>query len=280
MDSGRPPSSTPPSGEERLRLETARAELRDALGSVRNLAQLLRNVRVGPRAIQAVLPAVQGPCTRLEESVRVLLEVVAVRLPDRSAVDELLEYIAPRARELGQALGDAMHKPIHAKARLHLEDVVGRLSRELDAARALVDLLDDSVRGSAVRLELSELMREAAKSREGGSARLLSVRVQGQLGGDVTVNPRVAIALLGVGARLVAEGGGTPRLAGGTAGSPGVQIAPEEGPGELVELLALPVIAPTLACARAAARVSGADLRWDQETHRFSLAWGNASLRL
>ena len=278
MESGKPSSSSPPSGEEQLRLETARAELRDALGSVRNLAQLLHNVRVGPRAIQAVLPAVHGPCERLEESVRVLLEVVASRLPDRTAVDELIDYVAPRARELEHALAAAVDKPIGAKTRLQLESVVGRLSRELDAARALVDLLDDSVRGSAVRLELSELLREASKSEPAANSRPLAVRLEGQLEGDVTVNPRVAIALLGVGARLVSEAGSTPRIAAGGAGAQ-LNIAPETGSGETVQLAALPVIAPTLACARAAALVSGAALSWDQETHSFTLAWQSTRLR-
>jgi hypothetical protein len=279
MIHGRPSSTAPPSGEEKLRLEDARAELRDALGSVRNLAQLLRSVRVGPRAIRAVLPAVHGPCGRLEESVRVLLEVVAVRLPDRAAVDELIEYIAPRAKELEAALASAMSRPLGAKTRLALENVVGRLSRELEAARALVELLDDSVRGSAVRLELSELLREAAESEPIASARPLSVRVESQLRGDVTVNPRVAIALLGVGARLVADAGATPLIAGGSEGDRELRIAPEGGAGNTVQLPALPVIAPTLACARAAAQVSGAHLRWDQQTHHFSLVWEARSAR-
>jgi hypothetical protein len=274
MESSKPPP-TPTTPAEQETLETARGHLRDALGSVRNLAQLLHSVRVGPRAIAAVLPAVHGPCELIEGSVRTLLDVVAKRLPDRSATDELTAYVAPRAQELSRELALALDKPMNARLRLRLEEAITRLSRELDAARALVDLLDDSVRGSAVRLNLDEIVREAAKSPDpGNAAASITLSVEPNLRGEVLVIPRVAIALLGVGARLVAQSGELEPHLGALAPSLALQtleIRAAPAQGETVSFSAPPVIAPTLACATSAARVLGATLTWDIEAKRFSL---------
>lgn len=270
METNRP-ASRPPSSDEQVRLEAARGDLRDALGSVRNLAQLLHSMRVGPKAISAVLPAVHDPVEHIEGSVRALLDVVAARLPSREATDELLAYVAPRARELSTVLADAMHKPLNARRRLHLEEAVTRLSRELDAARALVDLFDDAVRGSATRVDLAEIVREAAQPRETGSAGTVEVTVAPGIAGEVLINPRVAVVLLGMGARLVAQlGGATPHVSG-RPGSRTLEISAQPGEGETLILAAPPLVDPSLACAGAAADVAGTRLAWDEERKLFSL---------
>ncbi len=265
------PASRPPSAGEQLRLEAARGDLRDALGSVRNFAQLLHSMRVGPKAISAVLPAVQAPVEHIERSVRALLDVVAARLPDRKAADELLAYIAPRARELSHELTEAIDKPLNARRRLHLEEVVTRLSRELDAARALVDLFDDAVRGSSMRLDLAEIVREAARAREAAAVGTVEVTVAPDIAGEVLVNPRVAVVLLGMGARLVAQlGEGTPHVSG-RPGSTTLEISARPTTGDKIVLAAPPLVDPSLACAGAAANVAGTRVEWDAERRVFSL---------
>lgn len=253
------------------RLEAARGHFRDAVGSVQNLAQLLHSVRVGPRAIESVLPDVRDSCVSLEQHARTLLEAVAVALPERSAVDELLSYLVPRAHELEKGLALALGKPVNAKARLGLEQAVTRLSRELDAGRSLVDLLDEAVRGGRVRVELAELLRHGRASREDGER--IEARVASPLSAEALVNPRVCSLLLGIGARLVhALRGSAPqiRLEAGASG-PRLLIEAAGDVGELVSLPTLPVVAPTLACAAAAARLGGAQLTWDDAVPRFSL---------
>jgi hypothetical protein len=179
--------------------------------------------------------------------------------------------MVPRARALEQELGRALGKPVNAKARLGLEQVVSRASRELEAGRALIDLLDESVRGGQVLLELAELLRHADVSRDDGDR--IEVRVAPDLARETALNPRVCSLVLGVGASLLqARGVSAPlvRLAAGPA-DVALVLAADAAPGETVSLPTLPIVAPTLACVAAAARACGARLDWDESVPRFSL---------
>ncbi len=262
------PEGTP---DELALLEASRGHLRDALGSVQNLAQVLHSVRVGPRSIEGVLPGVRDSCAAIESHARTLLNAVAARLVDRTAVDELLAWMVPRTRELERELGLALGKPVNAKARLGLEQVVTRASRELEAGRALVDLLDEAVRGGRVMLGLAELLRHAHVSRDDGAR--IEVRVAPDLAREIALNPRVCSLLLGVGASLLHAGGVSAPLVRLVAGPADVVLvlAADAAPGETVSLPTLPIVAPTLACVEAAARACGARLDWDASVPRFSL---------
>lgn len=275
MESGRPPSSKL-DPDQLNRLDAAQGDLRDAVGGVHNLAQLLANVRVGPRAVEAVLPDVHTAATKIEATVRTLLELIAPNLPDRTAPEDLARWVAPRAEELARELGAARGKPVHAKQRLHLEQVLRRVSRELEAARALLELLDAAVRGSGVRVELAELLREATGSRAEETSGTVMVRLGAELAGEVLLNPRVAIALVGIGARLVAEGAqATPTVTVKAAGQEAfcleIAAAPADGPS--VTLPAPALIGPSVACALAAARASGTELVHRSDTHTVTLTW-------
>lgn len=264
MESGRPSRNA----DEPQELEAALGHFRDALGSVKNLAQGLHSVRIGPRSIESVLPDVRDSCAAIESSAREALERVALRLADRTAVDELLGWLGPRTRELEQVLTAALGKPVNAKARLGLEQDVARLSGELEAGRALVDLLDDAVRGSRFPLDLSELLRHARVSRDASAQ--IEVRVAPDLTGEVLVNPRVCALVLGIGASLVHQHSGkTPVVSRGTTAC--LMIGVEAAGTETVALPTVPVFAPTLSCARAAAQACGLGLVWDEAAPRFSV---------
>lgn len=264
MERGRP-EGTP---GEPARLEAERGHLRDALGSVRNLAQVLHSVRVGPRSIESVLPDVRDSCAAIDSHAKTLLDSVAARLPDDAAPDELLAWMLPRTRELECELGAALGKPVNAKARLRLEQVVTRVSRELEAGRALVDLLDEAVRGARVQLDLAELLRHAHVSRDDGDR--IEVRVAPDLVGEVSLNARVCSLVLGVGASLLRERGtSAPLVRLGTGRS--LTLAADDAAGEVVSLPTLPLVAPTLTCAETAARACGARLDWDSSVPRFTL---------
>lgn len=264
MERGRP-EGTP---DELARLDAERGHLRDALGSVRNLAQVLHSVRVGPRSIESVLPDVRDSCAAIESHTKTLLGAVAERLVERTATDELLAWMLPRTRELESELGAALGKPVNAKARLGLEQVVTRVSRELEAGRALVDLLDEAVRGGRVQLGLAELLRHAHVSREDGDR--IEVRVAPDLAGEALLNARVCSLVLGVGASLLRERGIVAplvRLGSGAA----LSMAADTTAGDAVSLPTLPLVGPTLACAEAAARACGARIDWDSSIPRFTL---------
>lgn len=268
-----------PSGERHetpeaaARLEAARGSLRDAMGGVRNLARLLPSLRVGARSIERVLPHVRESCAALETSSHALLEDVAAELGERGAIDTLLAWFDPRIHELERELALSQSKPLNAKARLALEQVVTRLEVELEAGRALVDLFDEAVRGAHVRLDLGELLRNARPSRE--ESELVEVRVSKGLLGEALINPRVCSLVLGMGGKLVKSRGGEPSVSA-SEGPSGRSIVIEhgDGGGERVSLPVLPLVPPTLACVSAIARACSARLEWDERAPRFSLALG------
>lgn len=264
MPSG-PPEATP---DDRERLAAARGNLRDALGSVSNLVRVLHSLRVGPRSIEGVLPEVRDSGAAIEANARIVLDAVATRLACRAAVDELLAWIVPRTSELERTLVAALGRPVNAKARLALEQAVARLCRELDAGRALVDLLDDAVSGSHVVLDFSDFLRNAAMSRGDGAQ--IEVRVEPGLLGEVTVNPRVCGLVLGIGASLVQRSTQrTPIVRCGSDRS--LVIEHGDSSAEMVSLPTLALVEPTLACARAAADRCSVHLEWDESVPRFSL---------
>lgn len=276
MESNRP--SSRPDIHQQKTLAAALGDLRDAVGAVRNLAQLLGNVRVGPRAVTAVVPDGRTTRASIEGAVRMVLDNVAPHLADPTPTEQLWGWVVPRASELEQELLQAREKPINAKQRLHMEQALRRLSRELDAARALLELLDSAVRGSWVRVGVSELLREATATREQRPSAGMEVRVGKQLEGDALLNPRVALALLGIGARLVGQDKrGTPAVTAHGSGAEGLSLEiglDGEGTTSSVILAVPPLIEPSLACALAAAQAAGTDLSYAPDAHRFVLKFG------
>src|SRR6476620_5007207 len=65
-------SGLPPSSHAFVRgtaaLETERGNLRESLGGLRNLAQLLHSLRVGSRPLSNVLPAARDACDPLRQA--------------------------------------------------------------------------------------------------------------------------------------------------------------------------------------------------------------------
>lgn len=275
MSIGRPPSSRPSSGAD-PRLDAARGLVRDALGSLRNLEQLLKSIRVGPKALSAVIPDVHASCAPLLGAVRELLGAVREQLPGDRAPDALEAFIAPRVEALEQALAKGRREPLNAKNRLALEAVVARASSELDAARALMEMLEEALGGPALRVDLLELVRSAAQTSgrtESDEAAVQATLAAPPQGLELLVNPRLATWLLGVGAQLI---GGQdlppPHLTLIASGSRcGFRVQRGPGTGEALSLHARPLIAPTLECARTATLLSGAEL--DHEDATCTILW-------
>jgi len=161
MQSGKPPpeSRTDPLGS--AELDAARGTLREAQSALRNFAELLRSVRVGSKALISVLPDVAAGCAPMRATVDGLLAAVAGRAELAQASLALKEYFAPRLSHLDQELAAAAHRPLSAKSRLGLEQVITRLSLELDTARGLLDLLVEAVSGRPVPVDLAGLLQES-----------------------------------------------------------------------------------------------------------------------
>jgi hypothetical protein len=282
-------SGDPPSSHAFVRgtaaLDMERGRLRESLGSLRNLAQLLHSLRVGARPISSVLPGARDACEPMRHAMGEILAAARAASGDSDAADRLNEYVAPRMQELQAALTDASDKPLSVKMRLSLEERVTRLSQELDTARSLFDLLADSIAGRAIRLDVLELSRQSFAGPPSGHSwprETLVATLSGDAEGlEVEVNPRAATSLIAFGVELVADPNDATLI-------PNIHVSPtkdgchilvERNPGKMGEdlmLLRRGIIAPTLPCVAAAARANGAALDFDAVASRFTLTFGKA----
>jgi hypothetical protein len=262
-------------------LSTARGILRDALGALRNLAELLRSPRVAPKSLTSVLPDVLEAFAPMREATRCLLDALSDApslTPGRETLDE---FLLPRLTVLEEALREAAPKPMSAATRIRLEELVGKSSFELDAARELLQLLEGSASGRSVLVNPTELVREAfanPPSARGEQESICVVMTSRAEGLEVDANPRVAMSLIALGAELVAQapGPGEPLLWIGSDQRGGCRIEIARRPPATGEPLALTprgVIEPTLVCLRVASQMAGANLDWDAKRAIFSLGY-------
>jgi len=284
MKSGLPPSSHAfVRGTAALDIE--RGSLRESLGGLRNLAQLLHSLRVGSRPLSNALPAARDACDPLRHAMSEILSVAREVLGDSAAGDSLEAYVTPRIQELSNALTEAAERPLSVKLRLSLEERVSRLSQELNVARGLFDLLSDSIASRPIRLDLLELSRQSFSGPPSGGTwprETLLATLSGSPELEVEVDPRAATSLIAWGVELVAWPPTDALQVPHIRVSPrddGCHLLIEQGPpapGEDLMLRRRGVIAPTLPCVLAAARASGAVLDFNPDARRFSLTFGRA----
>jgi len=282
-------SGLPPSSHAFVRgtaaLETERGNLREGLGGLRNLAQLLHSLRVGSRPLSSVMPDARAACDPLRHAMGEILAAAQSVLGESEAAQKLKSYVTPRLEELETALTQASGKPLSVKMRLSLEESVTRISQELDTARGLFDLLGDSIAGRPMRLDVLELSRQSFSGPPSGGSwpreTLVATLSPNAAGLEVEVDPRVATSLIAFGVELVADPNDAtqiPRILV-TPTENGCHILIERGTpatGEELMLLRRGLIAPTLSCVAAAARANGAVLEFAPDARRFSLTFGTA----
>ena len=206
-------SGLPPSSHAFVRgtaaLETERGNLRESLGGLRNLAQLLHSLRVGSRPLSNVMPDARDACDPLRHAMGEILAAAQSALGESEAADSLKAYVTPRLGELEAALTQASQRPLSVKMRLSLEECVTRLSQELDTARGLFDLLGESIGGRPIRLDVLELARQSFSGPPSGGSwprETLVATLSGNARGlEVEVNPRVATSLIALGVELVVD---------------------------------------------------------------------------
>lgn len=284
MKSGLPPSSHA-SAHRAAGLDIERGNLRESLGGLRNLAQLLHSLRVGSRPLSNMLPDARDACDPLRHSMSQILAAAQASLGAHDATGSLDQYVAPRLDELEAALTEAALRPLSVKMRLSLEERVTRLSQELDMARGLFDLLADSIAHSPIRLDVLELSRQSFTGPPSGGSwprETLVATLSGDDSGlEVEVNPRATTALIALGVELVADPTDATRI-------PNIRVSPTElgcvivierrtdGVGEDLMLLRRGVIPPTVPVVTAAARANGARLEFDPDLGRFALTFSKA----
>ncbi|MCA9633452.1 MAG: hypothetical protein KC766_37640 [Myxococcales bacterium] len=265
-------------------MEAARGSLRETLSALRNLEQLLKSIRVGPRALSSVIPDVHSSCQSLSNTISSLLGSVAGRIADASPTQELEAFALPRAKELVDALGKARRKTLTAKKRLDLERIVAAKTNELDAVRALAECLDEAASGRQVHIDLSQLAQQAlAAGGEAAGPRAHIGLSAERLGEELSVNPKVATQLIVLCASAVTDGGQRPAqlsIAKVPQGGCELRLRGLEHAPTGAYTVGLPAkIPPSATCLNAVAALTRAELsqtggelvlRWSAESTRAS----------
>jgi hypothetical protein len=201
MTSGSPPPAPP--GDARLQI--ARGALRDAFSAVRNLEQLLKAVRVGPRALRGVIPDVHASCRPMIQATQKLLDDMAASI-GANCHRTLLDFTIPRMLELESALAGARRGSLRASQRLALERVTSRVVRELGTVLMLIDLLHEGTTSKTVAVDLRELVQEsAAIFKTARPLREVALNLSCPEPISVRVRPRMAMALLALATAFVGE---------------------------------------------------------------------------
>ena len=278
-----PPLLHRPAPAEHQRLEEVRGRLRDSLGGISNLDQLLRSLRVGPKALETVLPDVLASCGDILSSANELLSVIERYLPTPDAARALREFVESRVKGLELGLGKANARPMNAKNRLQLETVVDRASLDLGAARYLIDLLDEALWSPAVRVSLHDMVREASKSPVSAAESVESIGITLASSPDrpeALVNPRVGMGLVGIAVAHVASRhpNAVPHVSVSSQdGKSVLSVGAERGEGEGLMIVRRPLIAPALPTLGAAASLSGAAVDRPEDGSRVVLSWSAAA---
>ncbi len=249
--------------------------MRDSLGALRNVEQLLKSIKVGPKALVGVIPDVHESCAPLRDSFRELLGA----LGSLGAAPQRIEaFVVPRIEELEEALASAQTGPMNAKQRLALEAVVSRVAGELDAARGLVELLESTRGAAAVPVQLVDVVREAATLPEAGeiaTGKPTTITLEVADDHETPLNPRLASRLFRFAVGLVARTSAAPHVVISCPEGAPSRLSIEVGPGrgETLTLQTPPLIDCTHVCAVAAAEASGCRFEMADDGESVLLTW-------
>jgi hypothetical protein len=251
--------------------EAANGFVRDGLAALRNLENLLKSPRIGPRALEQVVAELRPGSRPLGDAFLMLIDLIDAREP-KTVSAALRTFTRERIESLDEAIDRASGSDMGAKARLRLEAQVVKLGGELDALRDLVDLLDAATTILPTELDLNALTTEALGKLAPSSAkhpRLAKVAYAAAPdSATVVTDPRVVMPLLAAAlAMLVSNNIRSIHVSasiddrGGT-----LLICRPHANGQPANIPCVPprVIAPTLDVARTAASLAGAELVFDE----------------
>lgn len=180
-------------------LEAARGRIRDALGAVRNLWELLKSMRVGPKALRAVIPDVLAACGPMIESLEKLLDHIPAEARSE-CTEDLRDITIARVKDLERALIKERRKQLKAAERLSLERTAVEVFRDVDVALMLIELLLGSRADRPMVLDPAEMTREAAtifQEASSPSFRRIPLTLRAPVESlNISVNARAAMNLL------------------------------------------------------------------------------------
>jgi hypothetical protein len=271
-----------PSSPRLAPLAEARGVLRDALASLRNLEHLLRSPRVGPRALSQVIPDLRELCDPFEASVGEIMLHVGEKAGASGAARALAQHARLACARLRQALDQASSSMMGAKPRLAFEAQVEQAGTELNAVRRLTDLLSRAMEQAETELDIEEVVSESfsvSSKLDPMSPNMVTVVSSFPEGSyALYASPQVIVPLVALGIGVVQKGPGDRISVEGIRREGGPVVLtishdPREGD---VHVFSPPLlIAPTIACAEAAAHLAGGAFAVTGE--RVTITWRASS---
>jgi hypothetical protein len=260
------PLSGPASSSARPPAESvAWGGVRDAVTAMHNLEVLLKSPRVGTKLLGEVLHEFVTGASVLRAAFTSAAE--SVRDRDTSmARHALAAFTASRLDELERTMQLAVESEFDARGRLALEQVVSRVTVDLDAAAELLDLSERAERPSETDLTVGQLALVSLSGRARGTDREIAVRLVEPVGCEdhplVRADPHVFKRLIAFCVARVHAGGAdevSARL-GLRATSVTLEISATRGPEAALAAVRLRLVRridPTDAVVDAAAASAG-----------------------
>jgi len=253
--------------------------LRDVLAAVRNLEELLRSPRVGPRALAPVIPGLKGFCAPLLIAVdQILAHVQEVAdLPVDGAVLMLGQYVQEISERLRASLERASSAALDAKNRLCFESVITGVGAELDSVRQLLDLLVHAAEVSETDLDIEEVVQVAIGPPSRTDPRAKRVKVTASYTRDASgfrASPQVLMPLISAGIAMVARSSERVFLNAVCLQDEPIRIVISHdcpAPGAQYDFELPLVIAPTLVCVKTAAQLASGT--FEAEPGRVAIVW-------
>jgi len=136
--------------------------LRDALAAVINLETLLRSPKVGPKALQMVVPGLLDQRRAVTEAMAALLAHIADDERVHGAMCDILAEVTAGRERFGNALDRASKAGLFtARERLSFQAEVERFRCEMQAFDELVRLLVSAKQARPTELDLREAIEHA-----------------------------------------------------------------------------------------------------------------------
>jgi hypothetical protein len=182
-------------------------------------------------------------------------------LPEAEGAARALQaFFDEHLRELERELDGLVAEPFRANERLDLDRLLARLSTRLDAAQALLELLDTAAHERVATIHLGELLRQhlagAPSGRRPQRRFKVTLTAQGNLEADA--KPRALSELIAAELELLPAVCVPHFELAAVAGGHAITITKTAGAkGEVLEVWGYGVIEPSTACVVAAAELVG-----------------------
>jgi hypothetical protein len=262
------------------RSRAALGALKETIGAIGHLDEMLRSPRVAAKAIATVLPDVGATLPALQSE----LEAALKEQSQRFDTVVLFEYLKENVAALAAAIDKATPRgrSMRAGARLELERGLSLLEQRLLGALPLFELMVDSFEPPAGPVDVQELLLLLRQGDQSHGLRGATVDVGVETEGPATwlpASPRSALALISLAASLLGQRVTTTGLMlrvacratpeGGTMAELSIEaVTPRAA---MFKFVIPPSIAPSEACLSSIASTLGVTLAHSSD--QLTLRW-------